>query len=90
MLQSEAALANVARHLRPGAAIVAAGLQWAPPWCWPVNFFVLPAALHSVSSLAGLDRPWRRLAAWTDGLAVDTILAGGGFLVRGVRSRRAG
>ncbi len=88
ILQSPTALAHVARHLRAGATVAAAGLQWAPWWCWPVNFFVWPAALHSVSSLQGLDRPWRLLADWTTGLEVEPILGGGGFLAGGFRSAR--
>lgn len=88
ILQCPAALGHVARQLRPGAPVVAAGLQWAPPWLWPVNGFVLSAALHSTSSLAGLSRPWAGLAGWLDGVEVQTILAGGGFLAHGRRSSR--
>lgn len=61
IVRRKAALDNVFAHLRPGARVVATGLQWAPPWALAVNAFVLGAALYSISSLDGLDRPWNGL-----------------------------
>jgi SAM-dependent methyltransferase len=81
---SPAALANVMAHLRPGARVVATGLQWAPWWAWPVNQFVQLAALHSVSSLAGLERPWRTLESLTTGLQVNSLWGGGIYIASGV------
>ena len=86
ILRHRLALDNVCRHLRPQARIVAAGLQWAQPWAWPVNFFVLCAAMHSVSTLQGLNEPWSELAAFTDGLDVQAMMAGGAFVASGLRS----
>ena len=63
MLRDPQALDHVFAHLRPGAAVVATGLQWGPPWLPLTNAFVLGAALYSVTSLAGLARPWDLLAA---------------------------
>jgi SAM-dependent methyltransferase len=83
ILREPLALANVLRHLRPGARVVASGLQWAGPWAWPVNLFVLGAALHSVSSLAGLGRPFGLLAEHLDHLRVESMMAGGVFVVSG-------
>ena len=77
------ALNHVARSLRPGARVVACGLQWVHPWAWPLNLFVLSAALHSVSSIDGLDRPWSGLARHIDELQVDTMLAGAVYLASG-------
>lgn len=62
VLRCPAAIDNVLAHLRPGARVVATGLQWAAPWAGPVNCFVMGAALYSVSSLDGLHRPWSELA----------------------------
>ena len=91
VLQSPAALENVCASVRPGAAMVASGLQWSVPWLWPVNLFVLGAALHSVSSLAGLGQPWNLLARRLDGLRVDQLAAGGVYVASGVhRSTPAG
>jgi len=52
VLRRPQALDHVLAHLRPGARIVATGLQWAPGWALPVNLFVWGAAWRSVSSLA--------------------------------------
>ncbi len=88
VLRDDAALANVLRHLKPDARVVATGLQWAPPWLWPANGFVLLAALYSVSSLEGLARPWDRLAARLAAFSVRDVLGGAMFLASG--SYRAG
>jgi SAM-dependent methyltransferase len=83
ILRAPLALANLTQALRPGASVVACGLQWASPWAWPLNLFVLGAALHSVSSLAGLDRPWSLLAGSLDQVQVDLLMGGGVFLAHG-------
>ena len=83
VLRDDAALANVLRHLKPGARVVATGLHWAPPWQWPVNAFVLLAALYSVTSLDGLARPWDKLATRLDDLAVQEVLGGAMFVASG-------
>ena len=88
ILREPLALAQVMSHLRPGARWVASGLQWAQPWAWPVNLLVLPAALHSVSSLEGLSKPWSHLERWGDIEAVESMLAGGVFVVSGVVRHR--
>ena len=58
VLRDPQALDHVFAHLKPGAQVVATGLQWAPPWLPLTNAFVLGAALYSVTSLDGLARPW--------------------------------
>ena len=84
ILQCPAALDNVLRHLRPGARVVAAGLKWAPPGpLWAVNCFVLSAALHSITSFAALDRPWRLLEQRLGAMEVEDSLCGGGYLASG-------
>lgn len=74
------AIANVVRHLKPGAHVVATGLQWAAPWAWPVNSFVMMAALYSVTSLEGLGRPWSGLAEQVGHLDVSTAMMGGVYI----------
>jgi len=83
ILREPLALQNVAASLRPGATVVACGLQWAAPWALPLNLFVLGAALHSVTSLQGLDRPWSVLAQHLDDLRVDSMMGGCIYLVSG-------
>ena len=70
------------------ARVVASGLKWAPPWAVPVNLLVLPAALRSVTSLAGLRKPWSRLAAVTGDLRVETMFAGAVYVASGALARR--
>ena len=82
VMQSDAALDHVLRHLKPGATVVASGLKWAPPWAVPVNLFVWPAAWRSVSSLAGLHRPWQKLAQRVGEPERQTMLAGAVYLAR--------
>ncbi len=96
VLRSDEALDKVLRHLRPGARVVATGLKWAPLWALPVNFFVLNAALYSVSSLAGMEAPWSKLAGRLAGIELRSLLGGGVFIAcgevprAGVRRRSAG
>jgi SAM-dependent methyltransferase len=84
ILREPLAIDNVLQHLRPGARVVASGLQWAPFWAWPVNLFVLGAARYSVTSLAGLGSPWSLLASHLSGLQVEEAMAGGVFIASGV------
>jgi demethylmenaquinone methyltransferase/2-methoxy-6-polyprenyl-1,4-benzoquinol methylase len=84
VLREEAAVANVVGHLRPGARVVASGLQWAPPWAWPANGFVMLAALYSATSLEGLGRPWSRLAPRLVDFHVQHTVLGGVYVARGI------
>ena len=84
ILRDPLAIDRVLQHLRPGARVVACGLQWAPFWAWPVNLLVFGAARHSVTSLAGLGSPWSLLAKHLSGLQVDNVMAGGVFIASGV------
>lgn len=83
ILREDAALRNVLAHLKPGARVVATGLQWAPPWMWPANGFVMAAALYSVTSLEGLARPWDKLASHLRDLEVQDSLGGAIFIASG-------
>ena len=83
ILRQPDAIRNVISHLRPGARVVAAGLQWAPPWAWATNCFVALAALHSVSSLTGLDQPWSLLARELGGMAVSSTPWSGIYIATG-------
>ncbi|GAA6142419.1 class I SAM-dependent methyltransferase [Hydrogenophaga sp. 5NK40-0174] len=83
ILQHPASVANVLAHLKPGARVVATGLQWAPPWLVPVNLAVMGCALYSVSSLHGLLQPWRGLANGLDDVDVDATWMGSIFIASG-------
>ncbi len=84
ILLRPAALDQVLRHLKPGARVVATGLQWAAPWAWPVNLFVMGAAAYSVSSLEGLAKPWRELASRLTNFEVHPTWMGSVFMGTGV------
>ena len=83
VVRDKPSLDHVLAHLKPGAHVVASGLQWAQPWLWPANLFVLAAALYSVTSLEGLGRPWDRLAARLRDVQLQTNLLGGIYIVKG-------
>jgi ubiquinone/menaquinone biosynthesis C-methylase UbiE len=80
ILRTPAAVANVIRHLKPGARIVASGLKWARPWVMPTNLMVLQAALVSVTSLEGLAQPWSNLARWARIEDVSMMLGRGVYI----------
>lgn len=86
IVRHPAALDNVFAHLKPGAHVVATGLQWAPAWAVAVNAFVLGAALYSISSLDGLDRPWSRLEERLKDFAVTPEWMGGVYIASGAKS----
>jgi SAM-dependent methyltransferase len=87
ILQRPEAIANVLDHLKPGARVVASGLKWAAPRLMrPVNWLVLPAALRSVTSLHGMDRPWQLLQDQLGPMDVESQLLGGAYIASGVRA----
>lgn len=89
ILRNPDALRNVVHGLKPGAHVVAAGLQWSNPWAWMTNCFVMMAAMYSTTSLEGLDRPWSHLADYLDDLAVSSSPVDGVYIASGM-IRRAG
>ena len=84
VMRDAGALAQVFGQLKPGARVVACGLQWAGLWAWPVNLMVLPAALRSVTSLEGLHKPWSHLEPLVRIERVEALMAGGVYMVSGV------
>lgn len=83
VLRRPEAVAHVVRQLKPGARVVATGLKWAPAWLPAVNLLVLPAALHSVTSLEGLQHPWSHLADCVGALQVQSRWLGGLYIASG-------
>lgn len=83
VLRDPGALDHILSHLRPGAHVVAAGLQWAPPWMVPTNLFVLGAALYSVTSMEGLAQPWTMLGKRLERLQVRARGFGGIYIASG-------
>jgi SAM-dependent methyltransferase len=85
VLRDADSLDHVTAHLKPGARVVACGLQWAPPWMVPTNLFVWGAALYSVTCLSGLGEPWDLLATRLVHLEVRTLGFGGIYIATGRR-----
>jgi SAM-dependent methyltransferase len=83
ILRRREAVSHVIGHLKPGASVVASGLKWTGGWASAANLLVLPAALHSVTSLEGLRQPWSKLAAFTGPLEVETMLLGAVYVAKG-------
>lgn len=84
ILRSPEAINKVIQCLKPGAQVVATGLQWSNPWSWGTNWFVLMAAMYSVTSLEGLSEPWSHLAKHLDNLEISTELMGSVYIASGV------
>lgn len=90
VLRDPEALDHVLAHLKPGAHVVASGLQWAPPWMVPTNLFVLGAAWYSVTCMDGLGQPWTMLGKRLQDLEVRTRGWGGIYIASGrVKGRPA-
>lgn len=84
IMRTPNALANVCRHLKPGARIVASGLKWAPILAMPLNIVVWNAAMRSTSTLEGLGRPWSHLEPLVSELKLEQMLGGTVYIVSGV------
>lgn len=87
LLQRPEAVAKALAMLRPGARVVATGLCWAPRWALAVNAGVYLAARRSVTTLAGLDRPWRELERQLGPMHATSRLLSAVYIAQG---RRAG
>ncbi len=83
VLQSRAALDNIIGHLRPGAAVAAAGGKWPAPWMWPMHAWVADLHAPFISDFTGFDRPWRLLAEFVPDLRVRELAGGAGYLAFG-------
>jgi ubiquinone/menaquinone biosynthesis C-methylase UbiE len=83
ILRRPEAVANVMRHLKPGARVVASGLKWSEPWAGPVNLFVWLAAQYSTTTLQGLEAPWRVLETHLRSVEMETLWAGSVYIASG-------
>lgn len=88
VLRRPDAVRNVMLNLKAGATVVAAGLQWAPPWAIPMNLFVWSAALYSTTCLDGLFSPWDSLESYLDNMHVETHWGGAIYVATGTRRQR--
>ena len=90
IMQSPDALRNVVSNLRPGAWVAAGGGKWAPPLLVAVNMQVRMLHAPYVRSFDGFDRPWNHLEQLIEGIHVDEMAFGGGYIVTGRVPLRVG
>lgn len=83
VLQSSAAVANVVSLLRPGAGVAACGGKLAGRWQPLTNAVVRRMARPYMTTLRGLDRPWRELERHTDGMESRSYALGGAYVAWG-------
>ena len=83
VLQLPRAVANVVAHLRPGARVASVGGKYGARWNVIVNFFVRRAARPYMTTFEGLDRPWRELERYTDGMPAKELALGGAYVASG-------
>ncbi len=84
VVRTPAAVANVVKHLKPGAKVVSIGLKWAAPGALPVNLMGWGAAMRSTTTLEGLARPWSHLEQLVRELRVEELMAGSVYLATGI------
>jgi precorrin-6B methylase 2 len=83
VMQSPDALRNVLDSLSPGAWVTAGGGKWAPAVMVAVNMQVRMLHAPYVRSFEGFDRPWNHLEQLIEGMHVDEVAFGGGYIATG-------
>jgi ubiquinone/menaquinone biosynthesis C-methylase UbiE len=93
IVRSEGALRNVLRHVRPGGRVVAGGAKWVPWWrpgSAAVNLWTWQVNRPYVTTFEGFDRPWSVLEDLVGDVAVEEVLAGGGYIATATVSADTG
>ncbi len=83
VLQSACALERIFSFARPGARIAIAGIKHPPAMLFPLRLYRLIKARPYVSTLRGLDRPWRLLSGYVTDLRVEQVMLGTNYLAYG-------
>jgi demethylmenaquinone methyltransferase/2-methoxy-6-polyprenyl-1,4-benzoquinol methylase len=83
VLQSPRALERIFSYARPGARVAIAGIKHPPPWLFPLRLYRLLKARPYVTTLSGLDRPWRLVESRLANLHVRPALLGTNYLACG-------
>ncbi len=84
ILRNPKAICHVVQGLKPGARVVASGLQWSQNWAWTTNWCVMMAAVYSVTSLEGLAQPWSHLAQHLEQFEISSTWLDSVFIASGV------
>jgi len=83
VLQSPPALERIFARARPRARVAVAGIKHASRWLLPLRLYRLLKARPYVTTLAGLDAPWRLLQGYVPDLRIEPVLFGTNYLARG-------
>ena len=83
VLQSPRALERIFAFARPGARVALAGIKHPPHWLFPLRLYRLLKARPYVTTFSGLDRPWRGIEPYLDGLDVTPVMFGTNYLAVG-------
>lgn len=83
ILQSADALDHVLAHLKPGARVAVTGLKWTSPWYGGLNALVWWNAVQSVTTLHGMDAPWKPLLDRGVQLSFDSYVMGTIYVASG-------
>lgn len=83
VLQSPSALERIFARARPRARVAIAGIKHASRWLFPLRLYRLLKARPYVTTLEGLDAPWRLLQAYVPDLRIEPVLFGTNYLARG-------
>lgn len=83
VLQSPGALERIFSFAKPGARIAIAGIKHPPRWLFPLRLYRLLKARPYVTTLSGLDRPWRLIEPRLANLRVRSTLLGTNYLAVG-------
>jgi arsenite methyltransferase len=84
VLQSPQALARIFSFARPGARVAIAGVKNPPAWLFPLRLYRLLKARPYVTTLAGMERPWARVAPYLAALRVTPVMLGTNYVAAGV------
>jgi demethylmenaquinone methyltransferase/2-methoxy-6-polyprenyl-1,4-benzoquinol methylase len=91
VLRSPAALRNIFAAARPGARVAAVGAKLYPAALSFLNFWVRWRIRHYVSTLDGLEAPWRLLAEHVPDFRIAEVsLLGSGYVGSGTYRRGVG
>jgi demethylmenaquinone methyltransferase/2-methoxy-6-polyprenyl-1,4-benzoquinol methylase len=83
VLQSRAALSRIFAVAKPGARVAVSGSKLYPRWLAPANAFVRRINAPYLTTFAGMDQPWRRLADYVPDLRVRLTLWGAAYVAWG-------
>jgi demethylmenaquinone methyltransferase/2-methoxy-6-polyprenyl-1,4-benzoquinol methylase len=83
VLQSPQALARIVQAARPGARVAASGLKYPPWWLAPLRPWVRALAHPYMTTLDGLDCPWRHLLPHVEGWRWRPALGALGYVACG-------